>query len=352
MKYMTSEEFYSALESNEYGRQYLELIEKVQSEHRGPKKRGDGYEKHHIQPRALSGDLKAKKNLVKLTIFEHILSHYWLAIIFEGEMLYAFNMLTNRAFSSCSELEQISLEELKLWSEIRSKAAHRPHTEEEIQKMKASQAKTVRRKHIWTEEERQRFSEAHRGRAAWNKGIKFAEAGIVRHISEQGHLHMVEAGRKHTGYVRVNNGTVQKSVKPEELQLYLDQGYVKGSLGTSQKGSIHIHKGDERKMISPEELDKYLAEGWERGRGNPTWNYGRVLSEETRRKMSEKRKGRKASDELRKRQSEAKKGRIHIYKNTERKMIKPEELEHYLAEGWTQGRLFNKHIQESLKNER
>ena len=54
---------------------------------------------------------------------------------------------------------------------------------------------------------------------------------------------------------------------------------------------------------------------------------GKKLSEETRKKLSEATKGKPKG-----------KGRVHIYRNSERKMVWKQEVEEYLRQGWILGR--------------
>ena len=72
----------------------------------------------------------------------------------------------------------------------------------------------------------------------------------------------------------------------------------------TQKGRIVIHKDEIEKRIYSDELQNYLRDGWERGfsknhcknngnshKGKPSWNKGKSLTKETRKKISNSLKG-------------------------------------------------------------
>ena len=69
-----------------------------------------------------------------------------------------------------------------------------------------------------------------KGRTAWNKG----KTGVY---SEETRKQMINAlilknyGNTYVkGRIRINNGIINKMVKPEELEYYLSNGFVKGRL--------------------------------------------------------------------------------------------------------------------------
>lgn len=67
-----------------------------------------------------------------------------------------------------------------------------------------------------TEEMKRKVSEANKGKPAWNKGIKLSKS-YKQQISES-----------LKNRIWVNNGSHRTLIHPEELQKYLDNGYVKG----------------------------------------------------------------------------------------------------------------------------
>lgn len=93
-----------------------------------------------------------------------------------------------------------------------------------------------------------------------------------------------------------------------------------------------MHKGDVNKRVRPEEYEMYLADGWIKG-----------MSEEWARIHKESHKGQPLTPEQRAKQSEAlkgkNKGKKYINKNGVVKSVHPEEIADYLAEGWKLGSL-------------
>lgn len=94
-------------------------------------------------------------------------------------------------------------------------------------------------------------------------------------------------------------------------------------------GKIGIHKPGENRYVSPEEVGAYLAQGWERG--------GEPLPEAMKRHLSEINTGKKYSDETKKKLSEIRKGTILVHKEENNRRVRPEELDSYLSAGWEKG---------------
>lgn len=74
----------------------------------------------------------------------------------------------------------------------------------------------------------------------------------------------------------INNGNEEKKVKQDELSIYLERGWVLGrkpsmkakmcDIGSkSCKGRIRVHRGDERRWIHPEDLQTYINNGYVKG---------------------------------------------------------------------------------------
>lgn len=137
------------------------------------------------------------------------------------------------------------------------------------------------------------------------------------------------------GTIAINNGEIEKRIRPEDLESYISEGWIQGRLSiviekiaesnrgwsrphtpekeaalkASVEGTIAVSKDSITKRIKPEELDNYLSQGWTRG----------------------------MSDEFRERRSSSVKGKIHIYLGEEQKFLTPEEAESYLSKGWQRG---------------
>ena len=214
------------------------------------------------------------------------------------------------------------------------------------------------------------------------------------------------------GKIWVNKNNKNKRINPNELDLYLQQGwkrgtYIKKSIskrvkrlfrdnpeyrykcGNSTRGKFWVNKENIRKLILPSELDLYLQQGWKRGTGVNTYKinpnrkkpnhngknnpfYGKHHSKESiekikratssikwkeshrekvsegtkkalrnetiRKKMSDSAKKRFSNQQERKAQSERIRGFKWMTKDNTNIQVKPEHFEHYLSLGYYFGR--------------
>ena len=87
-------------------------------------------------------------------------------------------------------------------------------------------------------------------------------------------LGSMPSGRNHPNWNKkhINNGVSQKIVSIEELDIFINDGWI---LGTLQKGKktisshfdrIWINKDFKNKRILEEELESFLQKGWIKGR--------------------------------------------------------------------------------------
>ena len=106
------------------------------------------------------------------------------------------------------------------------------------------------------------------------------------------------------GKIKINNGTVEKLIMPEDLLTYQNNGWSVGRVGPTTKNRIYVNNGQCVRAIKPQELDSYIKTGWKRG------NLG----------------------------NSAPTGKITVHKNEITKLIYPTELNSYLADGWSRGR--------------
>lgn len=84
------------------------------------------------------------------------------------------------------------------------------------------------------------------------------------------------------GMIYINNGVVEKIINPTDLQFYIEDGYsegklpmpdyhreaiAKGSVGKpgTTKGKIRINNGKQEKLIFEDELESYIQQGWVKG---------------------------------------------------------------------------------------
>ena len=124
---ITKDEFDELLRTSEYGSKYLSVIKMGDKRIKPTNMRGrsiKGYERHHIIPRAFGGE--DKDNIVLLTVYEHILVHYYLVLMTKNvHMFHAFNWMMGKQYTKLTDLEKIQLSELKHWAEIREQARKR-----------------------------------------------------------------------------------------------------------------------------------------------------------------------------------------------------------------------------------
>lgn len=307
---MSTEEFYSALQLNEYGKQYLELIEKVRSENR-VKVRNDGNELHHVHPRALGG---TEGELVLLTCYEHCLAHVLLAKTIPClETLSPVTRLSNSQYRSLKQIQQITLEEIYGWSQIREEAyrsLHKlPYTVVRLKKMSDSHKEkhTSRRGTKLSKEHCKALSESWKGKPKpWLKGRPTYSCGRL--------------------WISFND-QINRMVLPEELEKYIQQGWVKGR--TSSCGAA-ISKANKGHTVSEEARKK-----------NSESKKGKKLSEEHRRHISEGRKGiifseehKKHISDVRKGKSSANRGRKVVHKDGHKKYVKLCDIDSFLENGW------------------
>lgn len=185
---------------NKYNKWYNQIIERAQSRVLEPP-----YEKHHIKPRSLGGT-DDKENIAFVTPREHFICHWLLVKMTTGEehykMLNALRMMraenpgqkryktkiTARVYESLKleysrlQSERIRGENNPMWGKkhteearcaISEKNTGKKLTEEQIARQVAAQ--TGRKRASFSEEWRQKISEAHRGEKNHRYGVKVSE---------------------------------------------------------------------------------------------------------------------------------------------------------------------------------
>lgn len=166
------------MNQNEAKNKYQELLFKAKN--RTINEEQTITEKHHICPKSLfPKNAKNPKNLIKLTVFEHILAHYYLCFIYpqSNEMIFAFNCMINEKnkYRSLSDLENYDLDSLPELTYLRERfltymrsdemkqivsKAHKGKTTSDLQKQRVSETWTGK-KH--SEETKKKMSEARKG---------------------------------------------------------------------------------------------------------------------------------------------------------------------------------------------
>lgn len=129
-------------------------------------------------------------------------------------------------------------------------------------------------------------SASHKGASGYksmNKGDEFIKVSpdCIQDYIEAGYIFKgkcnhspeirKEIGRKNkiknTGKIHVHNSKGDHyMIKPEELNSYLERGFIKGSgIHTPQKPNVWVNKEGKNKRIPPEELSIYIDDGWSHG---------------------------------------------------------------------------------------
>jgi hypothetical protein len=132
-----------------------------------------------------------------------------------------------------------------------------------------------------------------------------------------------------SGRAHISKNGINKNVKIDELQNWLDQGWVRGwqaNYKASNRQKIGIIFEGKNKYIDPTELDYYLANGAVIGgkkHKTPRADKGQKRSSEIIAKLTQNRRGLICVHHI-------KTGKVHY--------IKPELLEQYLTEGYALGR--------------
>ena len=235
---------------------YSKLYEQITS---GAKNRSIfGYtERHHIIPQSLGGS-NDKDNLVDLTAREHFICHWLLIKMTEGEdrskMMYALhgmkaeNRFQNRYQTKITArvYEKYRIEHSKNHSKtMKGRPAHnkgKPMSERQKQLLREialkRPPKTEETKEKWrqarlghkdTEETKLKKSLALKGKS---KGPMSEEEKIKRSLKQKGvakvKTHGANVANAVKGSISINKDGIEKKVKKDTLQTYLDAGWQLG----------------------------------------------------------------------------------------------------------------------------
>lgn len=279
-------------------------------------------QRHHIVPKSYYNYHKipvdnSLQNIVNLTIADHIRAHYLLALCCVDEFRYAneyaFLFMTNYHVKDVTDDFLVDLSEY-----------------EELYKdfcLRQSKLKL--------------------GSTPWNKGQKLsAEICDKLSNSHKGKIVSLETRErmkqsalgKNAGGCYVNNGVKAKHIKLEELEVYLDSGWLRGNIShkSSLRNTVTVYRDTAEKRISIDELGTYVSNGWTRGRnpnsvnhiskskkGVSAWNKGTPLSDSHRAALSKNH-----ADFS---------NYVNISRNGVKKRIDNSLLKQYEDEGWKRG---------------
>jgi hypothetical protein len=242
---------------NKYTKLYYKLIDR--SIYRNWSK-APGRERHHIMPQSLGGS-NDKSNLTYLSAREHFICHWLLVKMTDGEarskMIYALmgmraigdthqrysSAITSRVYEKYriehaeNHSKVMKSKNLVPWNKggveitdehrenLRNAALQRaPKSEETIAKWKESRAG-----YIVSEETKQKQSLALKGKP---KGPMSEEEKIKRSVKQKGvakvKTHGANVANAVLGNISINKDNVEKKVKKDTLQRYLDDGWQLG----------------------------------------------------------------------------------------------------------------------------
>jgi hypothetical protein len=241
--------------TNKYSKLYFKITSNAKQ------RINEGYtEIHHIIPQSLGGS-NDKENLVELTAREHFICHWLLVKMTEGKdrskMLYALNGM-----------------------KAENRYQQRYHT-----KITARVYEKYRIEHA------QNHSEIMKGKPAWNKGTKLEGGELEKHRERtrnrkidpikqaEGQKKRIEKikGRKDTDEAKLKKSIALKGIpkgpmsKEQKLKISLNSKGVKKKAGHSTnvanavKGNISINKDGVEKKVKRDILQQYLDEGWSLG---------------------------------------------------------------------------------------
>ena len=256
-------------EENEFMNKYLRLLNNALD---SAYNYGKFPEKHHVLPRSLfklyGKDYKStsqvaevnQNNLIQLSIKDHILAHYYLALFSINElkkpMCYGFLAMLDR---NTLKLLPSEIELLKMLPEL-------------------EQIKIERNMLI---------HENKAGKKPWNFGLtKETNETVASYTTKSRCTQLAtgkykESGAARRGKIWVVKDTTNKLITKEDLEQYLAAGWLRGfyisekgkearSFASAQNkgttGKVWINNTIENKMIDESQLDIFLAEGWQRGR--------------------------------------------------------------------------------------
>lgn len=306
---------------------YAELINfaRVQNRQKGS---GTYYELHHILPKSMGGT-NEKENLILLTLQEHVLAHYLLALENETSNkkyyysnIYAAWLIINGTGKTNrnkiieiqewlkDEKAQKLTEELKIRlavvaKETLSKASAESFTKDRIwiQKVNSCQKPLHRLKRNLPENYKELYNEikccpicskensCHSFACCEEHEIEYLKnlrlnikkncsktsKNIWKNPNTREKIISSKTGKKYENFsgTWVTNDKENLRIKPEELHKYELAGWRKGRnfnlFEHDYKNKAWVNKNGEPKMIKLNELESYLNSGWERGRGNYTY---------------------------------------------------------------------------------
>lgn len=160
------------------------------------------------------------------------------------------------------------------------------------------------------------------------------------------------------GRIGINNGVVNKYIKLNEIEKYLNDGWIKGGLPRSEEVKIKCKDGNINNTfitngmielsVKIYEVDEYRILGFSEGRlpmkdlqkfKISLSHLNKVLTDEHKDNIGEATKGKPKSQCMKNKLSETRTGMIYINNSNIEKIITPLDINEYLEDGWILGKL-------------
>lgn len=297
-------------------------------------------QRHHIVPRTICHLLNydfcdSKDNLVNLYYKDHLLAHYYLCLCLNNVEL-QYKMFMSLQFMLGS-MKEHGCEELPKYKSFLHSLPEYQRLYEQSKLLQSEKAKTLMTGHKCSQATKDKISTSNGGRKYVHKD------GVVR------------------------------SIKPDEVSLYLELGWYLGNPNNqnrdTKKGTTIINKDGREKYVYPNELETYMLDGWAHGRSQEhrmatktgtiafykkltpeeirekcatrtgqTWTW----SKETREKISKGNLGKKHTEQTLHKLSQQKKNTIWMTNGIIDVMPKIEQKEKYEKLGFKLGRTKNR----------
>lgn len=279
---MVEQDFYDQLVVSPAGQEYLDIIKGARGRPLIPEA---GYETHHIFPTSLGG-LNININKVKLTIFEHCKVHALLAQAIPCyKTLQPLTRMSLGQVTKISDAERVTLDEIYNWASLREKALHHPKSREHVEKARQtmlSRHYTRTPEHIVKMSRKGMISinNGEVGKLIYPEELdQWLAQGWVRGRTpaakariSKGHIGLEGTS---TGYKAIHRGDETRKVKAAEVERYLAEGWQLGESelicrkrkegklnAPTNLGKIRIKKDGKGKVVSKDELQSYLDQGW------------------------------------------------------------------------------------------
>ncbi len=229
------------------------------------KKEGIYYEKHHIRPKSIGGTDK-DENIVILTAREHFIAHWVLCRLYpkNDKLLCAWNRMTSGNYNNGERYNSHAYEYARnLFVKYLKRTCLVIDKEGNIIRVNKTDPLIGTEFIKWIQPIE--FGRIYIHNEKINKRVKKEQ--LEEYLNNGWKLGDLPK-RKHdfvTGFKTINNTHEIKKVPKIELQKYLNEGWKLGAIKSSTKNTTWINNGIENKMVVDDILNSYMKKGWVRG---------------------------------------------------------------------------------------